>query len=87
MLVVKFLWNLPRNIARALVYGYQKTLSPDHSFWGRRLFPGGHCKYTPSCSDYMRFSLEKYGLIRGTLKGFWRILRCNPWSKGGNDLP
>lgn len=65
---------------------YQHTLSPDHSFW-RDLFPGGFCRYTPSCSAYTHAAIGKYGAIKGSLMGLWRILRCNPWSKGGLDLP
>lgn len=65
---------------------YQKTLSPDHS-WLRHYFPGGYCPYAPSCSMYTYEAIGKYGVIKGCLKGLWRILRCNPWSKGGLDLP
>lgn len=45
------------------------------------------CKFEPSCSVYMIEAIQKYGAIRGTLKGLWRILRCNPWSRGGYDPP
>ncbi|MDR2704660.1 MAG: membrane protein insertion efficiency factor YidD, partial [Planctomycetaceae bacterium] len=41
----------------------------------------------PTCSTYMIEAVKKYGVIRGTLKGLWRILRCNPWNKGGYDPP
>lgn len=44
-----------------------------------------HCKYYPSCSEYTKQAIEKYGTIRGLAKGTWRILRCNPFSKGGYD--
>ena len=43
------------------------------------------CKYTPSCSEYALQAVEKYGVIKGGLKATWRILRCNPFCKGGND--
>ena len=79
-----FRW--PALLADFLIRIYQKPLSPDHS-WLRHLFPGGYCKYTPTCSMYTRLSIQKNGLIIGGLKGAWRILRCNPWSKGGLDLP
>ena len=69
-----------------LIRFYQVTISPDHS-WLRRYFPGGFCQFTPSCSMYTRMAIEKHGAVRGSLKGFWRILRCNPWGKGGLDLP
>ena len=44
-----------------------------------------HCRYIPTCSSYTYQAIERYGLIRGSLKGFMRILRCNPFSKGGFD--
>ena len=43
------------------------------------------CKYYPTCSEYTKQAIEKYGAIKGSLKGIWRILRCNPFSKGGYD--
>jgi len=43
------------------------------------------CKFTPSCSEYALQSVEKYGVIKGGLKAIWRVLRCNPFSKGGYD--
>lgn len=46
---------------------------------------GFHCKYYPSCSEYTKQAIEKYGFIKGTLKGFIRILKCNDFSKGGYD--
>lgn len=43
------------------------------------------CKFYPSCSEYTKQAIEKYGVIKGTKLGFIRILRCNPFSKGGYD--
>ena len=43
------------------------------------------CKFYPTCSEYTKQAIEKYGAFKGCLKGFWRILRCNPFSKGGYD--
>ncbi|MEQ8223810.1 MAG: membrane protein insertion efficiency factor YidD [Candidatus Eremiobacterota bacterium] len=43
------------------------------------------CRFHPSCSEYAVQSLEKYGIIRGGLKATWRILRCNPFCRGGHD--
>lgn len=63
---------------------YQKTLSPDHGLLKER-WPYGYCRFTPSCSDYGIAALEKYGAIKGGLLTMWRILRCNPWNKGGYD--
>ena len=43
------------------------------------------CKFYPTCSDYTKQAIEKYGALRGTILGIYRILRCNPFSKGGYD--
>jgi putative membrane protein insertion efficiency factor len=45
------------------------------------------CKYHPTCSQYASVALRKHGLLKGSLKAAWRILRCNPWSGGGVDHP
>lgn len=45
------------------------------------------CRFTPTCSEYARQSLLKYGLYKGLAKGTWRVLRCHPWSAGGEDQP
>ena len=45
-----------------------------------------HCKYYPSCSEYTKQAIEKYGAGKGMILGIYRILRCNPFSKGGIDL-
>ena len=43
------------------------------------------CKYYPTCSQYGLEAIEKYGALKGGLLAAWRILRCNPFSKGGYD--
>ncbi|MGB9706477.1 MAG: membrane protein insertion efficiency factor YidD [Microgenomates group bacterium] len=43
------------------------------------------CRFTPTCSQYTYQAISKYGIIRGGWMGLKRILRCNPWSKGGKD--
>ncbi len=60
----------------ALVRWYQRHISPAI---------GPHCKYQPTCSQYMIDAITKYGAFKGTAMGIWRILRCNPFSKGGYD--
>ncbi len=45
----------------------------------------GTCMYTPTCSEYMMQALNNHGVIIGILMGSWRILRCNPLTKGGYD--
>ncbi|MGE5399495.1 MAG: membrane protein insertion efficiency factor YidD [Ignavibacteriales bacterium] len=55
---------------------YQKLISP--------LFPPS-CRFYPSCSEYSRQAFLKYGVFKGGIKSIWRILRCNPFNKGGYD--
>ena len=43
------------------------------------------CLYSPTCSEYMLRALNNHGVIIGLLMGSWRLLRCNPLSKGGYD--
>jgi len=45
------------------------------------------CKYHPSCSRYASLAVREHGILRGTALTAWRLLRCNPWSKGGVDYP
>lgn len=63
---------------------YQFTLSFDHGIF-KYLFPYGYCRFKPACSDYAYLAIEKYGIIKGGRKSLWRVLRCNPWNKGGYD--
>lgn len=79
-----FLLSLPKNITLKLILLYQATLSLDHGFL-KKLFPYGYCRFYPTCSVYAYQAIERYGLIRGGFKALWRLLRCNPWNKGGND--
>ena len=74
----------PRLIAVYILRIYQKTLSLDHGFF-KFLFPHGYCRFYPSCSEYAIQAIEKYGIIKGGIKSAWRVLRCNPWNKGGHD--
>nr|WP_207742323.1 MULTISPECIES: membrane protein insertion efficiency factor YidD [Clostridia] len=60
-----------------LVRVYQKYLSP--------LKGHSTCIYFPTCSQYAVEAIEKYGALKGGLLAVWRILRCNPFSKGGYD--
>lgn len=66
---------------------YQKTLSLDHGLM-RHVFPGGACKFHPSCSEYGRRAIERHGVLRGGRLALWRVLRCHPWAAGGiDDVP
>lgn len=57
---------------------YKKTLSPGN-------FGISTCRFTPSCADYTYEAVEKYGALKGTILGAKRLVRCNPFSKGGYD--
>lgn len=63
---------------------YQKTLSFDHGSLGK-IFGERFCRFYPSCSAYTYTAIEEYGVIRGGGMGLWRILRCQPFAKGGYD--
>jgi putative membrane protein insertion efficiency factor len=59
-----------------LIKAYRQFVSP--------MLPPS-CRFTPSCSLYTLQAVERYGLIRGSLMGGRRVLRCHPFSKGGFD--
>ncbi|MBE6650866.1 MAG: membrane protein insertion efficiency factor YidD [Ruminococcaceae bacterium] len=59
-----------------LVKLYRKFISP--------LFPPT-CRFTPTCSEYAIEAFKKHGAIKGLFLTVWRILRCNPFCKGGYD--
>jgi putative membrane protein insertion efficiency factor len=63
-------------IAVALLRGYKWAISP--------LFPPS-CRYVPSCSEYAMEAVERFGIIGGTAKAIWRLLRCHPFAAGGLD--
>ena len=46
-----------------------------------------HCIYYPTCSEYFELAVRKYGILKGTAKGLYRVLRCNPFASGGYDPP
>ena len=60
-----------------LIKTYQLTLSPR--------FSNGACRYTPTCSQYAIEALQVHGVVKGSLLAIRRIMRCNPFLKGGND--
>lgn len=47
---------------------------------------GYNCRFYPNCSEYTYQAVDKYGVIKGLDLGLLRIMRCNPWNKGGVDL-
>jgi len=65
-----------RRLMIGMIRWYQRDVSPHL---------GSCCKYAPSCSEYMIGAIERFGPLHGVFLGMWRILRCNPFSKGGYD--
>lgn len=66
----------PRDIVASAIRVYQRVVSP--------MLPPS-CRYWPTCSQYTLQAVQKHGILKGGLMGAWRVLRCNPWSKGGID--
>jgi hypothetical protein len=64
-----------------MIRGYQKV----SRLSGFQQVFGVSCRYKPTCSEYTYEAVKRYGTMKGLLKGFKRILRCNPWTKGGWD--
>ncbi|MTI62867.1 membrane protein insertion efficiency factor YidD [Methylophaga sp.] len=60
----------------SLVRAYKLLLSP---------FVGMHCRFQPTCSQYMIEAIERFGAVRGTWLGLRRLSRCHPWHAGGVD--
>lgn len=65
-----------KKILLKIIYIYQLMPISSHS----------KCKYYPTCSNYAKEAIETYGCIKGSYLSIKRILRCNPFSKGGIDL-
>jgi len=66
---------------------YQRTLSMDHG-WLKRFYPEGFCGFHPTCSEYGYQCVDRHGILKGGKLTAWRILRCNPFSRGGiDDIP
>ena len=63
-----------RKVALLFLEAHQRFLSP--------LLPPS-CRYRPTCSEYAALAIARHGLLRGTALAIFRILRCNPWSRGG----
>lgn len=64
-----------KKVVLKLIFLYKKYISR-----------GYNCRFVPDCSTYTYEAVNKYGVFKGLFLGIWRILRCNPFSKGGIDL-
>ena len=68
--------GLPARILISVIEAYRKHISP---------LLGANCKYSPTCSAYAIEAIKVHGAGKGSLLAIWRILRCNPFAKGGYD--
>jgi putative membrane protein insertion efficiency factor len=73
---LRFVLQLPSQVALLLIRGYQRFISP--------AFPPS-CRFTPTCSSYALTSIQRYGIIKGGWLAAKRIARCHPWNPGGFD--
>ena len=65
-----------KNIGISLINLYKYLISP---------LLGNNCRYLPTCSEYTKESIIKYGVVKGFWLGLKRISKCHPWRKGGYD--
>ena len=67
---------LPRHAVVLLLRLYRAVVSPLY---------GPTCRFYPSCSEYALIAVQRHGVVRGGALALWRLLRCNPWNRGGVD--
>ena len=73
---MRWLKQIPKRLLLWLIQFYRVAISPMHR---------PCCRYIPTCSQYAQQAIQKYGAIKGGYLALRRILRCNPFSKGGYD--
>ena len=76
--VLGWILQIPSYLLVFCVRQYQIFISP---------WLGPNCRFSPTCSSYFIQAVKKYGAVRGSLKGIWRICRCHPFCEGGYDPP
>jgi len=80
-MTVTWIRRLPVRVLSALIWLYQKTVSPALVV----LFPACGCRFAPTCSHYARGALAEHGLLLGTGLALRRLAKCGPWHPGGED--
>ncbi|MCH9705282.1 MAG: membrane protein insertion efficiency factor YidD [Proteobacteria bacterium] len=75
---MQILNKLACRLAILLILGYQRSLG---------LLLGGRCRFYPSCSEYARIVFTRFNFFTAFRLTLWRLLRCQPLCKGGEDLP
>ncbi len=73
---IRIIINIPVYITTFMIVLYQRLLSP---------FLGQCCRFSPTCSSYAISALKKHGFVKGCILTCYRIIRCNPFCKGGID--
>lgn len=68
--------SAPAALTMRLLTGYQRYISPAL---------GPRCRYDPSCSEYARQAIERFGILRGAWLALRRVCRCHPFTEGGAD--
>ena len=76
MVILRLIRRALTGLAVLAIRGYQRCISP--------LLPST-CRFTPTCSQYMLDAIRKKGLVVGVWRGTLRLLRCNPFFRGGYD--
>lgn len=76
--VGRWIRTAPQYVLIGAVRAYQLLIRP---------LIGPRCRFYPSCSEYFIGAIRKYGVLSGTCRGVWRILRCHPFHPGGYDPP
>ncbi len=77
--------RLYKRLRKTIFRPYLKMACMRLILFYQKYFSKHTCLYRPTCSQYMLEAINNLGVIAGILLGIWRILRCNPFSKGGYD--
>ncbi len=74
-----------KRLVLASIRFYQRYLSPDTGILRSLWLVDSACRFRPTCSEYAYQAINRYGILRGSLLGVKRIVRCHPWNAGGYD--